>query len=284
LFLHVDSTVIHSTPAGFAGRLMRQLQNPLDQIGYCLLRFRSGTASDTTVRDEQVMVVSMQFEVHQVTDTSKNDGTVLFDTTAARMVIALLQIADWSKKQVARALETPLLTLEYRPEDLSTFESVLIRKIVENLRTQYICNLQIQSIPEGVTIRSRSGLEGITPLEWITPVGKLAISGELDGYEPIRRRIDLTTPGNHTYVLEMSRRRFYHSGFFVPTILLGGASAGCFAAERFFYDKYRHLGKSDRGQTPDRFEQTFTIAKSFETAAAVTAGLTGVSFVCCFFF
>ena len=299
LFVYADSSVIRAAPAGFISRLIRQLQQPLDEIGYCMLKFSSAFLSDTTLQDEQVMVISMQYSMAErrgepsppAADGAEKEPRDALGTAQARMVVALLQITDWSPRQVKRALESPLLTLDYRPEELSTFESVLIRKIVENLRTQYICHLRIQSVPEGATIRSRSGLEGITPLEWITPVGKLSITGELEGFEPLRRRIDLTSPGNHTYVLELGKRRFYHSGFFIPTILLGIASGGCFAAERITYDRYEHLAKEDRlsaeeraENKPDPFAQTFTIAKNLERAAAVTAGLAGVSFVCCFFF
>jgi hypothetical protein len=294
LFVYADSSAIRAAPDGFISRLIRQLQQPLDEIGYCVLKFSPAFLSDTTLQDEQVMAISMQYSLTERRGEPLPAVEGAHDATGsgqARMVVTLLQITDWSPRQVKRALESPLLTLDYRPEELSTFESVLIRKIVENLRTQYICHLRIQSIPEGATIRSRSGLEGITPLEWITPVGKLSITGELEGYEPLRRRIDLTSPGNHTYVLELGKRRFYHSGFFMPTVLLGIASVGCFAAERIVYNRYERLAKEDRlsaeeraENKPDPFAQTFTIAKNLERAAAVTAGLAGVSFVCCFFF
>jgi hypothetical protein len=190
----------------------------------------------------------------------------------------------WSKAARKRALGAPLLTLPYRPEDLSTFTSVLVRKIIENLRIHYICHLRIQSVPEGVTIRSKSGLEGTTPLEWITPVGRLPITGELEGYEPIKKRIDLSAPGMHTYVLQMRKRQFYHSSFFIPTIVLGVSSAGCFVAERYFYNRYKRLGRADRDGNPDAFGRYFSTAKKLEYATTAGLILTGVSATLCFVF
>jgi hypothetical protein len=283
LFISVDSTATGYTPPGFFDRLELQLRQPLDEIGYCMIRFSPAVLSDSSVLEEQVMAISMRITVSAQKMVSDTDSTIVSDT-AANMAVALVPISEWTPRNVRQTLENPLVSLEYHPDELATFESVLIRKIVENLRTQYICFLRITSVPDGVTIRSQSGLEGTTPLEWITPVGKLSISGELKGYEPLHRKINLTEPGNHTYILEMSKRRFYHSKLFIPTIALGVVSAGCFAADRIVYNHYSSLGRDDRGKTPDRFTQTFTIAKNLERAAAVTGTLAGVSLACCFFF
>ena len=217
LFFFADTAADHYTPPGFTDRIFHQLKQPLEEIGYCITRFDTAMLADSTIREELVMVLSMRLLVseHQVVrpvvagdDEIHDSETVHLLDTAVFTVVSLLRVDSWSPRQLKRAAENPLLSLAYSPEELSTFESVLMRKIVENLRTQYICNLQIQSIPEGAIIRSNRGLEGMTPLEWIIPVGKLSINGELEGYEPIRRTIDLSTPGMHTYVIEMGKRRF----------------------------------------------------------------------------
>ena len=88
----------------------------------------------------------------------------------------------------------------------------------------------------------------------------------------------------HTYVIEMRRRRFYHSRFFIPTLVLGASSAVCFVVERVYYKKYQELGRDDRDYDPDPFERNFTIAKNCERAAGVTLGLAGVSLTFSFFF
>ena len=293
LFFYVDPSADRHTPHGFTDRIFLHLKQPLEEIGYCITRFDSALIADTSAGEELVMVLSMRLLIsrHEVTRSGEPDSdgvtameAALLSDTAADAVVSLLRVDSWSPRQLRRAAENPLLSLAYNHEELTTFESVLMRKIVENLRTQYICNLRIQSIPDGATIRSNRGLEGTTPLEWIMPVGKLSITGELKGYEPIRRRIDLTTPGMHTYVIEMGKRRFYHSAFFIPSIVFGVSSAACFAVERVYYNNYMNLGREDRENNPDSFERTFNIAKNFERAAGVTLALGVTSFTLCFFF
>lgn len=291
LYFTADTTLRSITPPGFSEKLLTFLQDPLLEIGYCITDLDSSVFSDTAAQEEMIMFVAMEVSltekrsaVQPDNDTAGNlpADTVMILDTSASLSVALIQVDGWSAAARRRARESPLLTLPYRPGDLSTLTSVLVRKIIENLRMQYICHLRVQSVPDGVTIRSRTGLEGVTPLEWITPVGRVQITGELEGYEPIRRKIDLNAPGMHTYVLQMRRRQFYHSRFFIPTIILGVSSVGCFVAERYFYNRYRQLGKEERDRKPDLFRQKFTIAQNFERAAAGGLFLTGVSAVLCF--
>ncbi|MBN1309470.1 MAG: PEGA domain-containing protein [Chitinispirillaceae bacterium] len=293
LFFFPDSSVSRFTPPGFEKKLYHQLKQPLEEIGYCITRLTTTSLADTAVAGELVMVLSMTSSITERREVrtgavdsagGADSETVTFCDTLTQMVVSLLRVDEWSSRQREPVAEKPLLTLGYTPEEMLTFEAVLMRKIVENLRTQYICNLRIQSIPEGATIRSKSGLEGTTPLEWIIPVGRLSITGELEGFEPIRRRIDLPSPGMHTYVIEMSRRRFYHSRFFIPTVVFGVSSAACFAVERVYYKKYQELGEVDRENNPDLFEHNFTIAKNCERAAGVTLGLACASLTFCLLF
>ena len=287
LYFFTDSTVVRYTLPVFSSTIFQQLQVPLAEIGYCLTGLHNSVPADTGARDELVMMLSMEFSVNgDASLFSRTNGaeTGGRQDTTARMVVALLRVEDWSLSQRRRALKNPLLTLEYSPEELSTFTSVLIRKIVENLRTQYICHLRIQSIPMGVSIRSKTGLEGITPLEWIIPVGKLPIVGELEGFEPIHRRIDLNSPGIHTYVLQMRKRQFYHSKLFIPSLVFAVSSGVCFGMERYYYAKYQKLERPERETDPEAFAHTFKIAKTCERVAAVSLALTGTSFILSFIF
>ncbi len=292
LFFVADSTFYQHTPSGFAERIFNQLKQPLEEIGYCITLFDTVFLYDSGMAEELVMVLSM------IPAASGSNGLLpmkssqnefipdseFLTTNSLVTIVTLLQVKSWSEKQLQQAAETPLLSLAYKPDELTTFESVLTRKIVENLRMQYICHLRIQSIPENVLIRSDRGLEGRTPLEWIIPLGKIVIRGESEGYEPVHRKIDLAVPGIHTYVFEMSKRRFYHSHFFIPTLVLGASSVTCFALERYYYNKYSNLGREDRGKVPDPFERNFTIAKNFERASAVTLTLGVLTLTLCFFF
>ncbi|MBN1760322.1 MAG: PEGA domain-containing protein, partial [Chitinispirillaceae bacterium] len=279
LFFHADSTLTMMLPQSFPARLFALLVDPLDKIGYCVSEFYDGIVADTTIQEEMVMWFSMvSLITEKVTTMPVDSGNSLqadsavevsvLDTTA-EMVVTLVQVGAM-KRRHAGSGSSPLLTVSYNHEELSTFESVLIRKIIENMRDQYICHLRIESEPEGVVIRTKNGLEGITPLEWIIPVGKVRITGELEGYEPLRRTIDLNEPGSHTYRLTMGRKRFYHSRFFVSSLVLGASSAVCYGIERYYYDQYLKLGREERYNTPDRFAKDFTIAKNFERAAGAT--------------
>ncbi len=287
LFFFTDSKGNGNVAPGLKGTLFRNLKKPLEEIGYCLTRFDTTILADSSVQEELVMVLSMDFSVARRSGengTAPADSPVALYDTSALLIVSLVRVDSWSPRQRNRALETPLLTLSYSNEDLPTFVAVLVRKIIENLRMQYICHLRIESIPGGVTIRSNTGLEGTTPLEWITPVGKLPVIGELEGYEPIRRKIDLNSPGMHTYVLEMRKRRFSTSRFFVPTLVLGSSSAVTFLLDRYFYNKYSELGKADRTDRPGEFSRNYTLAKSFERIAVGTLALSGVSLALCFVF
>ena len=295
LYYYYDSTFTRILPRGFNKRLYVQLLQPLEDIGYCLTRYRSTVARDTGAQEELAMCLSVPYSITartvprddgDVTGQGDDSLSVEVADTSARMVVTLVTVralrsglgrGRWNRY-------SPLLSLEYHSSEFSTFESVLIRKIIENLRDQYICHLRIQSTPDGATIQSKGGLEGVTPLEWIIPVGKITITGSLDGFEPIRRTIDLSAPGTHNYMLDLRKRRFYHSRFFIPTLVLGGSSVACFAVERYFYSRYEQLGRPDRYRDPDPFERNFNTAKGFERAAVVTGVLAGTSLVLCFFF
>ena len=65
-----------------------------------------------------------------------------------------------------------------------------------------------ESSSPGVRIRSGSGLEGVTPLEWIVPVGIFTIEGKHKGYEPINHTIEISEPGVHTCYLQLRKDRF----------------------------------------------------------------------------
>jgi hypothetical protein len=294
LYFFADSSLSVLLPEGFGNRLYGQLRQPLEEIGYCLYALTPAVLRDTTVQDELVMCFTLPLTIttKKVTRQVEPDSgypadstvSVTVPDTSAQMVVSLLPVATLRSGRLQSRGTSPLLSVNYTTDELSTFESVIIRKAIENLRDQYICHLRIESNPEGVAISSRRGLEGITPLEWIIPVGRIIVTGEIEGYEPIRRAIDLKKPGNHTYMIDMSKRRFYHSRFFVPTLVLGASSAVCFVMERYYYNRYHQLDRDDRGKSPDPFERNFTIAKNFERAAAGTLGLAGISLVCSFIF
>lgn len=287
LFFFADRSVANHSSPGFTDELFNQLRAPLKEIHYCLTRLESTALTDTNVADEMVMFLTMNVTLapRPMSSTTFHDSFVVstFDTIA-EMEIALVRVKDWSPTKRQQSLEHPLISLSYNTAELSTFQSVLIRKIVENLRTQYICHLRIQSIPEHTTIRSTSGLEGVTPLEWILPMGPLTITGKIEGYEPLRRKINLQEPGIHTYVLQIRKNQFYNSKFIYPTILGSIATVASYLLEQHYYNEYSKLGKTDLDTRPDHFAQLFSTAQRYQSATAACFVLTGASFALSFWF
>lgn len=277
IVFHTDSLVENFTPDGFCERLFSQLKTPLNEIGYCLVQKDVPTISDST--EHLYMFISMKFDT-----LPENDTTQTSTGKIGEMIISLLETNNINKRTINESLNHPLISLSYNPNELSTFESVLIRKTVENLRTQYVCHLRIQSNPQGVHIKTETGLQGDTPLEWIIPVGQLSISGELDGYEGINRKLDLDEPGIHTYFLQMRKKLFYHSKFMYPTVTFALLSGVFYIAEHHYYNEYLQLSENDYFNHPERFSRSFNKAKNYERAAVAALSLSGVSLFLTFWF
>ena len=121
---------------------MEQLKNPLKEIGYCLTVFSPDVLTDSSKINDLVMNVSLFYP-----DSD----------SVAVLLIGLQSIELFQQKEV---FENPLISLVYEPGEISTFKSVLVKKTIENLRTEYVCHLRIQSAPEGVRIRGESGWRG----------------------------------------------------------------------------------------------------------------------------
>lgn len=261
----------------FSGKISLLLKDPLNEIGYCLVPFDSINQADSA--GSLLLFLSVKSRKH---NTKQIDSTSIDST--AQIVVGLLNTPDTTRQKLLSSLDHPLISINYDPQDPSTLESVLVRKISENLRTQYVCQVRIQSSPDGVLITSSSGLKGETPLEWILPVGKLNIKGDMKDYETINKALNLTEPGIHTYYLQMRKRMFYRSGFMLPAVVFGGLAACFFAAENFYYSKYQSLGEYDYLNHPEKFGNQYNLAKNCERAGYTALSLSGVSLTLSFFF
>jgi len=263
LFYKFDSSFDEYTDPGFLNNFLAMLKAPLEETGYCLTKLDSSVLKDSTRFGNLVMLFRM--ELWPMEDEKE----------AITVSINLLKISELLENK-AIPLENALVSLSFDPAELSTFEGVLIKKILENLRMHYVCHLRIQSSPSGVKLRTESGLEALTPLEWILPVGDLKISGEYPGYEPVKQTIDIKEPGTHTYFLQLRKKQFYHSKWIYPAAVFGVGAAAGFICERYFYKQYDGLGKTDYLERPDIFSTTYTKAKAFQIvgiASSITSGL-----------
>jgi hypothetical protein len=268
----VNRTLQKNLPLDFSQGMYEELESSLSEIGFCLQTMDSTVFKDTTKREELIMYMTTETQLSSNIEEGQN------------LMICLVQVGDWVKGNIEIALTHPLISISYQPEELSTFRTVLVKKILENIRTQYVCHLRIQSNPSGILITSPVGLEGKTPLEWILPFGNLTIKNKTDGYEPFQKRVDLSEPGIHTYFLELKKKQFYNSKFLVPTIIFALASAASYGGERIYYSKYLNLGKGDYLSNPEKFESTYAKASMYERASLITLACAAVSFTCTFVF
>jgi len=258
-------------PPDFESTVHAELAIALSEIGYCLNDLDTVVLNDTSKREE--LLIYMTSETTVVPD----------DPAGQNLLISLLQIKDLISGNTKIAYERPMISIVYQPEELSSFQSVLVKKVVENIRTQYVCHLRIQSNPGNILITTNTGLEGKTPLEWIIPVGNLTIKNITEGYEPFQKKLDLNVPGIHTYFLELKKKQFYNSKFFIPSIILTLTSAACFIGEQYYYSQYHDLGEDDMKNNPDKFAKTFKTAQNYETATYISLACAAVSFSCTFF-
>jgi hypothetical protein len=258
------------TTEGFADSLRRQLQAPLADLGYCL----------EEAGDYRALVDTNRFAENLVLQTLVNEE----GGGSGTFLVAMLRVRELARGKLAEALSHPLVSLRFGPGELSSLPNILGKKISENLRSQYVADLLIRSYPPGALVRTASGLNGATPVEWVMPLGKVKVSLEKDGWMPLKREIDLSAPGLHAYDLQLSKRRFYHSKFIYPSLAAGAISLIAFSLESHYYSEYLALGAQDRTNRPEIFGETYQTAKTYEGIAYTALGLAWLSLALCFTF
>lgn len=268
----INDNLRDQLPSNFQRNIFSELEKALTEIKFQLTPLDLSIRRDSLHNDELVLYL---------TSTNENSSDFAVDQN---LNICLFTVRDWISGNTERALAHPLISIQYQADEIETFQSVLVTKIAENIRTQYVCHLRIQSDPGAITILTNSGLEGKTPLEWIVPVGDLTIKSNVSGYEPFQKRINLNNPGIHTYFLELKKKQFYHSKFMYPTILGVLASGAFLFGEQYYYNKYHDYGITETKNNPEKFQKTFKKAQIFETAFYTALACTAVSFTMTFVF
>lgn len=260
------------TVPGFADSLFIQLITPLEELGYCLEMIRNhGTILDTARYGDNLV---LQTQVEDGRDEA-GSGTLL---------VALLRVRELAGGKLAEALSRPLVSLNFGMGELQGLSSILVKKISENMRRQYVADLFIRSNPPGAMVRAATGLQGRTPVEWVMPLGILPVTLEKSGYLPLHRKMDLSAPGQHSYDLQLVKRRFYHSKFIYPTLAAGAVAVAALALENHYYAEYRNLDEGDLNNRPEAFAQNFRAAKTYERIAYTSFGLAWLSLVLSFTF
>jgi len=258
LFFSAHPLLDAKAGTNFADSLRRQLREPLLELGYCLYDLKDyRTLLDTARLADNLVLHTLVSEGPDplVAGGAGSSGTLL---------VAVLSVRDWSAGKLPEAVSRPLVSLRFHASEAATLPNIVVKKIAENLRSQFVAQLLIQSRPTGAKVRSDAGLEGATPVEWVVPLGNFSITLEKPGYLPQRRDLDLSTPGMHAFEMQLSKRRFYNSKMIYPTLFFGAATGVAFIFESQYYSRYRDLGAADQQDHPEKFADTFRMAKSFE--------------------
>jgi hypothetical protein len=273
LWYFAEPVIDEKTFNGFTHQVFAELSSPLSSLGYCLtMHSKKDTVPFSILyRDNMLMrIVCRPAAESQASGEGKN---------RTELLVHLVGVKAFERGDFETFPERPLVSLSFAPEDVGSILVLFVKKIIENLRMQYICNLLISSDPAGVTVTAPNGLSDVTPLEWVVPVGTLDIQCNLKEYMTYKKEITMNRPGVYNYFIQMKKRQFYHSKFFIPAVSCGIGSAVCYGIESYYYyGKYKTYGEDERTRDPGIFERTFNTAQTFERLAASFLVL-GCSFV-----
>ncbi|MDB5106192.1 MAG: hypothetical protein JWP91_3881 [Fibrobacteres bacterium] len=258
------------TAPGFSDSLLAQLNGPVLDLGYCLEEVKDFRGILDTARYGDNLILQPLAQ-----DETAGQGTVL---------VALLRVRELARGGLPVAVSRPLVSLRFGAGEAPGLPNILAKKIQENLRAQYVAYLIVRSHPPGASVRTPSGLEGRTPVEWVMPLGTIPVTLDKAGYLTLQREVDLGTPGLHTYDLQMAKRRFYHSGFIYPAVAAGAAALISFGLENHYYSRYQALGAIDQADRPEAFGEDFRTAQTFERLAYAALGLAGATLALSFAF
>jgi hypothetical protein len=272
LWYYPEPDIDDNTFSGFSNQLFTELSSPLADLGYCLKKYDK---KDTTTHSQanpgnQLMRVACE-SLHN--SRSLKDGKNQTD-----LFVHLTSITDLEKGGFNFIPIRPLVSFSFSPEDIGSILIIFSKKIIENLRTEFICNLMISSDPSGVAVSARDGLSDVTPFEWVVPVGKLFIQCKMKDYLTYKKEINMDRPGVYNYFIQLKKKQFYNSKFFIPSIACGLAAAACYGSESYFYSRYENFGKAEHDNNPGIFARTFSTAQAFERLGASFLGIG------CFFF
>ena len=249
------------TYGGFSKELFSDLAAQLAGIGYCLRYYSPGDSLALSPKGRDNLCI----QIH-VNDSLAGRP---FDNGNGEknLIVDLCKMSEMTKAKNGPLPGRQLLSLLYDSDDPASLRSVFVKKIVENLRTQYICNVSITSEPSGVRVKTPGSLSDITPLEWVVPVGSLHVRCSKNEYLNLDKDLVLSKPGAYSFFFQMKKKQFYNSGYFYPALALLATSALCYYCDNYYYNRYNQLGEFELRNSPDSFGQTFQKAKNFEIAS-----------------
>ncbi|MDG5816292.1 PEGA domain-containing protein [Chitinispirillales bacterium ANBcel5] len=248
--------------------LFEELYSSLREIGYCLIEMDHWYEESSTERNDSEQLTLLLSIIENEAD---------LDTKEPLLLASISQKPPESRSEIKEMVANPLISFSVSREDLFATQSIIARKIKENLRNQYLYHIRIYSSPEGVNIQGPGGIEGITPLELVRPIGRFSIEASKEGYQTLCKDLFFEDGGTHSIYLQLNKRRFYHSKYFYVAALSALSSVVFYTLENHYHQQYLSLGREDYFERPERFDTLFKRAQTFERLAVSSLILSGVS-------
>jgi hypothetical protein len=255
LLLKTHALLDSLTHEGFQQRLVEGLKTPMAEVGYCLDTISNWSQLEKFPDLGETRILALKSSLQPSQDSIGQ---------RIALVATVLNARNADNAQLSEAFTRPLLVLPYNADEPASMESITVKKVTENLKDRFICHLFINSDPPSVNFHTLSGLNGVTPVQWVMPTGRLSIVVDEKGYLPFDKQIRLDVPGEHHFLIKLKKRRFYHSRFMIPlvaAVVLGGTSH---LLEQHNNDRYQSLGQSDFENRPESFRKEFIKAKRWE--------------------
>ncbi len=257
-YLKYSTKLDSLTVPGFQASIIEGLQAPLADIGYCpkSLKEWADWEPDTSLDAQKVLKIHPKVSVKQIDSIQK---------TEILLIAGLVNDKSVTPQKMDASFKRPLFSLPYKEEESEAISNILVQKIVENLRDRFTCHLMVQSTPSEINFQIDLGLSGVTPSEWVLPVGRdVFLEVKEKGFLPYQVRIPLRAPGEHHHFISLKKKRFYHSKMMIPTIFCTVMSGVSYYYHSIYYTQYKNLGKDDLGRDPSLFRKKFQQAKDWE--------------------
>jgi hypothetical protein len=269
LWYFPEERLDEGTSKGFSRGLFSELTAALSSIGYCLTPFNP---RDTVVR-APAYAECLVMRLYQC-DVNDDQGEE-YGGVEKELFVSLAKTKEWNASAGDSSVFRTLFSLRYFPTDLSTIETIFVKKLIENLRTQYICSIAITTDPKGAQIIAMNGLNDHTPLEWVLPVGTLTINCTMKKYLPLEKELTFSNPGSYSYLFQMRKRQFYHSKTVYPAAVAAIASGIALVYKYYYYNQYNGFRKMEHDNTPEVFAQTFRKVQTCERISLASIILSG---------
>ncbi|MBN1128999.1 MAG: PEGA domain-containing protein [Chitinispirillaceae bacterium] len=267
--IHIDPAIDSALVPNFSRSLYGALEQKFTNINLCV-----ATAIDKNAPAGHEGV-DLRIGYEAMEDRSMYHGSI---------VVYFKKTGD---EHAANDETNQVLTLFQIPAgiDRDGLYMVVAEKIVENVRREVLGEVKVTILPEGAFFILDSALgRNRSPKTLLLLPGTYTLRAWLPKYVPYHQEIKVTAPGVTDVKATLKRRYFYHSRYLPLALFFGAASAGAFTAEHYYFRQYMQLGEDDFINQPEKFQNLFDRAKSFEFTGYTLLGLAAAGITVTFFF